>query len=195
MLHSYSRLRRSVALRSLCIVFDIYELLGYMLVLEVFADGPTLTPTTAGNLLIGLYYNIHVSHTHSWRLQDFSSELVHEKDVVCMWGFVCDISVKVVSRLYVALTENKRKGEQVFDSAGTTAAKMKRPASEMASSQPILQKTSDLVILGLAYTAEESDLKEYFEEFGEVLMTQVETRVAHCHSLSRLSLINIIIWI
>ena len=69
----------------------------------------------------------------------------------------------------IYIVENKRKGEQ-FDSAGTTA-KQKRPASEQSISD--LQKTSDLVILGLAYTASESDLKDYFDSFGTVLMTQV----------------------
>ena len=69
----------------------------------------------------------------------------------------------------ICIVENKRKGEQ-FDSAGTTA-KQKRPASEQSISD--LQKTSDLVILGLAYTASESDLKDYFDSFGTVLMTQV----------------------
>ena len=69
----------------------------------------------------------------------------------------------------MCIVENKRKGEQ-FDSAGTTA-KQKRPASEQSISD--LQKTSDLVILGLAYTASESDLKDYFDSFGTVLMTQV----------------------
>ena len=70
----------------------------------------------------------------------------------------------------ICIVENKRKGEQ-FDSAGTTA-KQKRPASEQSLISD-LQKTSDLVILGLAYTASESDLKDYFDSFGTVLMTQV----------------------
>lgn len=51
----------------------------------------------------------------------------------------------------------------------STNAKVKRQATEYIESQ----KTTDLVLLGLAYTAEESDIKEYFETFGTVLMTQV----------------------
>lgn len=67
------------------------------------------------------------------------------------------------------LAEGKRKGEHVFDTSGSTA-KMKKSAMEVTEVQ---QKTHDLVILGLAYTAVESDLNEYFEKFGQVLMTQV----------------------
>lgn len=80
--------------------------------------------------------------------------------------------------LFLAV-ENKRKGEQVFESSGTTP-KMKRSASEMSPGSHSASgggggasKTSDLVILGLSYSAEESDLKEYFSSFSEVLMTQV----------------------
>lgn len=62
----------------------------------------------------------------------------------------------------------------MFDTAGTTA-KMKRQGSGD------LKQTSDLVILGLAYTADEEDIKSYFETFGRVLMTQV-MYIAHWHT-------------
>ncbi|XP_067950859.1 TAR DNA-binding protein 43-like [Watersipora subatra] len=65
--------------------------------------------------------------------------------------------------------EGKRKGEHVFESSGSTA-KMKKPAMEITETQ----KTHDLVILGLAYTANDSDITEYFEKFGQVLMTQIK---------------------
>ena len=67
------------------------------------------------------------------------------------------------------VTDGKRKGEHVFDSSGSTA-KMKRSASDVSEVQP---KTQDLLILGLSYSAEESDVTEYFEKFGPVVMTQV----------------------
>ncbi|KAF6016914.1 hypothetical protein EB796_024782 [Bugula neritina] len=63
--------------------------------------------------------------------------------------------------------DGKRKGEPDVPS---TNAKVKRQATEYIESQ----KTTDLVLLGLAYTAEESDIKEYFETFGTVLMTQIK---------------------
>lgn len=64
------------------------------------------------------------------------------------------------------VAEGKRKGEQVFESSGS-GAKIKRAATDDQ------QKTHDLVILGLAYTASETDINDYFGAFGQVLMTQV----------------------
>jgi len=52
---------------------------------------------------------------------------------------------------------------------------MKRERSDVIGGDA--NKTSDLVILGLAYTATEDDLKQYFETYGEVLMTQVSAEL------------------
>lgn len=44
-----------------------------------------------------------------------------------------------------------------------SAVKMKRS----------IEKTSDLIILGLPWKTSEQDLKDYFATFGEVIMVQV----------------------
>lgn len=36
-----------------------------------------------------------------------------------------------------------------------------------------IQKTSDLIVLGLPWKTSEQDLKDYFATFGEVIMVQV----------------------
>lgn len=38
-----------------------------------------------------------------------------------------------------------------------------------------VQKTSDLIVLGLPWKTTEQDLKDYFSTFGEVIMVQVST--------------------
>lgn len=38
-----------------------------------------------------------------------------------------------------------------------------------------IQKTSDLIVLGLPWKTSEQDLKDYFGTFGEVIMVQVST--------------------
>ena len=37
-------------------------------------------------------------------------------------------------------------------------------------------KTSDLIILGLPWKTTEDDIREYFEQFGEILMVQLKKR-------------------
>jgi len=61
--------------------------------------------------------------------------------------------------------ENKRKGEDGFDNP---AAKTKRIDSN---------KCSDLIILGLPWKSTEDDLKNYFSQFGELLLVQVKRDV------------------
>lgn len=56
--------------------------------------------------------------------------------------------------------DNKRKMDETDASS---AVKVKRA----------VQKTSDLIVLGLPWKTTEQDLKEYFSTFGEVLMVQV----------------------
>ncbi|NXU49847.1 TADBP protein, partial [Turnix velox] len=57
--------------------------------------------------------------------------------------------------------DNKRKMDETDASS---AVKVKRA----------VQKTSDLIVLGLPWKTTEQDLKEYFSTFGEVLMVQVK---------------------
>lgn len=65
----------------------------------------------------------------------------------------------------VSLTvENKRKNEDQSESS--TANKTKRVDTS--------KKCSDLIVLGLPWKTTESELREYFEQFGEVLMAQVK---------------------
>ncbi|XP_036389076.1 TAR DNA binding protein, like [Megalops cyprinoides] len=60
--------------------------------------------------------------------------------------------------------DNKRKMDEV-DAA--SAVKIKRG----------VQKTSDLIVLGLPWKTSEQDLKDYFSTFGEVIMVQVKRDV------------------
>uniref|UniRef100_A0A2I3HWW4 TAR DNA-binding protein 43 n=1 Tax=Nomascus leucogenys TaxID=61853 RepID=A0A2I3HWW4_NOMLE len=64
--------------------------------------------------------------------------------------------------------DNKRKMDEIDASS---AVKVKRA----------VQKTSDLIVLGLTWKTTEQDLKEYFSTFGEVLMVQVkkDTKTGH----------------
>lgn len=58
------------------------------------------------------------------------------------------------------IADNKRKMDEI-DAA--SAVKIKRG----------VQKTSDLIVLGLPWKTSEQDLKDYFTTFGEVIMVQV----------------------
>ncbi|KAF6111773.1 hypothetical protein HJG60_018551 [Phyllostomus discolor] len=64
---------------------------------------------------------------------------------------------------------NKRKMDETDASS---AVKVKRA----------VQKTSDLIVLGLPWKTTEQDLKEYFSTFGEVLMVQVKKDIKTGHS-------------
>lgn len=48
-------------------------------------------------------------------------------------------------------------------------------ASSAVKVKRAVQKTSDLIVLGLPWKTTEQDLKEYFSTFGEVLMVQVSS--------------------
>lgn len=58
--------------------------------------------------------------------------------------------------------ENKRK---IDDNVENPTAKTKRLETKL--------KCSDLVVLNIPYTYDEQKLKEYFGQFGELLMLQV----------------------
>lgn len=61
------------------------------------------------------------------------------------------------------LAENKRKCD---DQLENTFAKTKRIETKLIC--------SDLIVLGLPYKISESDLRKYFEKFGEILMIQIK---------------------
>uniref|UniRef100_A0A2K5QKR7 TAR DNA-binding protein 43 n=1 Tax=Cebus imitator TaxID=2715852 RepID=A0A2K5QKR7_CEBIM len=65
--------------------------------------------------------------------------------------------------------DNKRKMDETDASS---AVKVKRA----------VQKTSDLIVLGLPWKTTEQDLKDYFSTFGEVLMVQVKKDLKTGHS-------------
>uniref|UniRef100_A0A2K5LAL0 TAR DNA-binding protein 43 n=1 Tax=Cercocebus atys TaxID=9531 RepID=A0A2K5LAL0_CERAT len=54
-------------------------------------------------------------------------------------------------------------------------------ASSVVNVKRAVQKTSDLIVLGLPWTTTEQDLEEYFSTFGEALMVQIkkDTKTGH----------------
>jgi len=63
--------------------------------------------------------------------------------------------------LTAILTENKRKGDEGVE-------------NPMAKTKRIEKlKCSDLIVLGLPWKSTEEDLRNYFSQFGELLMVQV----------------------
>lgn len=57
-------------------------------------------------------------------------------------------------------------------------------ASSAVKVKRAVQKTSDLIVLGLPWKTTEQDLKEYFSTFGEVLMVQVSLGFINSFPLS-----------
>jgi hypothetical protein len=57
------------------------------------------------------------------------------------------------------------------DETDASSSPNKHKKSDQIRSQ---QKCSDLIVLGLAWKTNENDLREYFEQFGPVVMTQVK---------------------
>lgn len=64
-------------------------------------------------------------------------------------------------------TENKRKGDEGLDNPSAKTKRIDR------------QRCSDLIVLGLPWKSTEDDLKNYFSQFGELLMVQVSRRRPH----------------
>ncbi|GFS10313.1 TAR DNA-binding protein 43 [Elysia marginata] len=58
--------------------------------------------------------------------------------------------------------ENKRKGEDGFDSREAKAKRLDK------------QKCSDLIVLGLPWKSTEDDLTKHFQQFGDLLLVQVK---------------------
>lgn len=63
--------------------------------------------------------------------------------------------------LHLSFAENKRKGEEGLEKPSAKTKKVEK------------LKCSDLIVLGLPWKSTEEDLKEYFSQFGELLMVQV----------------------
>lgn len=66
-----------------------------------------------------------------------------------------------VTFYFCSTADNKRKGD---DGLENPTAKTKRLDK---------QKCSDLIVLGLPWKSTEEDLRNYFSQFGELLMVQV----------------------
>lgn len=64
--------------------------------------------------------------------------------------------------IYDIFSENKRKSD---DNLENSIAKTKRMETKL--------RCTDLIVLGLPWKTTEQNLREYFEQFGEVLMAQV----------------------
>uniref|UniRef100_A0A803V634 TAR DNA-binding protein 43 n=1 Tax=Ficedula albicollis TaxID=59894 RepID=A0A803V634_FICAL len=79
------------------------------------------------------------------------------------------------------------KGLIYADNRGHDCVNNKRKMDETDASSAVkvkraVQKTSDLIVLGLPWKTTEQDLKEYFSTFGEVLMVQVKKDIKTGHS-------------
>ena len=67
----------------------------------------------------------------------------------------------------VTETENKRKGEEGIDNPSAKTKRIDR------------QRCSDLIVLGLPWKSTEDDLRNYFSQFGELLMVQVNIYIIY----------------
>ena len=61
----------------------------------------------------------------------------------------------------ICYTENKRKNEEGLENPHAKTKRMDK------------MKCSDLIVLGLPWKSTEDDLRNYFSQFGELLMVQV----------------------
>lgn len=87
-----------------------------------------------------------------------------------VWGTRCfkgSANRRFLIGLCFFCLDNKRKMDETDASS---AVKVKRA----------VQKTSDLIVLGLPWKTTEQDLKDYFSTFGEVLMVQVNLKFLRC---------------
>ena len=66
--------------------------------------------------------------------------------------FLCAFSISA---------ENKRKGDEGLENPTAKTKRVER------------MKCSDLIVLGLPWKSTEDDLRNYFSQFGELLMVQV----------------------
>lgn len=80
---------------------------------------------------------------------------VYNIDTVC-------ILLNTNNSMFIVTVENKRK---IDDNVENPTAKTKRLETKL--------KCSDLVVLNVPYNYDEQKLKEYFGQFGELLMLQV----------------------
>lgn len=78
-------------------------------------------------------------------------------------------TIKYIESAFTIIVENKRK---IDDNVENPTAKTKRLETKL--------KCSDLVVLNIPYTYDEQKLKEYFGQFGELLMLQVILK--HCEN-------------
>jgi len=94
--------------------------------------------------------------TGSWRGLRVTDGKVYQADND--WGSFLYITVYPKS-------DNKRRTDMEVDETPTTNKSKKLD---------IFKRCTDLIVLGLPWKISESELKEYFEKFGEVAMTQIK---------------------
>lgn len=125
-------------------------------------DGTLLLTTLAGqfNGACGLKY--HNIETDSMRGVRLAEGRLHPPDGV--WG----------NRLYVVVFP---KGIELKRKADGTAA-----AAPLSKSLCFEKKCTDLIVLGLPFKSDENDIKQYFSQFGEIVMVQVKRDAATNHS-------------
>ena len=70
---------------------------------------------------------------------------------------------------FIVSAENKRKGDEGLENPTAKTKRVER------------MKCSDLIVLGLPWKSTEDDLRNYFSQFGELLMVQVIACSVHVH--------------
>ena len=64
----------------------------------------------------------------------------------------------------------------------------REPDAKKTATAMVYDTASDLIVLGLSYKANEEDMKNYFEQFGEVEMAEVNSYLAVCRPMACKSL-------
>ncbi|PIK58354.1 putative TAR DNA-binding protein 43 isoform X2 [Apostichopus japonicus] len=124
--------------------------------LPVEDDGTILLSTVTGQFpgACGLKYR---TDRGSWRGVRLADERLHFTGAAWIDTVYCVVYPKGTTG-----SENKRKGEE---SSGNPAGKTRRLD---------VKKNQDLVVLGLPWKTTEEELKTYFEQYGEVVFSEIK---------------------